>query len=1079
MRGLLIANRGEIAIRIARAGAERDIAACMVFAEDDGAAPHVRAGRAAVALPGHGPSAYLDAAALVRAALNEGCDAVHPGYGFLSERSDFARACVGAGLIFVGPSPESLDLFGDKAAARAFARAHGAATIPGLDRAVSPEEMAAFQHDLGTDRSIVIKAIFGGGGRGMRIVRAPNEIEAAYATCAAEAKAAFGDGALYCELYVAGARHIEVQVAGDGANVVSLHDRECSIQRRHQKLIEFAPAFGVDATTRKAITEASLAMARAASLRGLCTFEYLVDPSDGAAYFIEANPRLQVEHTVTEEVTGLDLVQLQLRLADGETLAACGLRTPPKLNGRAAQLRIYAEAILADGMLAPTIGTIARYAPPTGPGVRVDAGVEAGMALNPRYDSLIAKLIVRTSSGAHEPLVRKARAALREFSIDGVVTNAVLLAAILETDDCKEARCTTDWLDAQVAVLSPTRAPPRKTVTELAPHGRIAIVAPLPGTIAAMDARAGDVVKRGAALFTIESMKMHHPVAAPASGPIERILVRDGQTVAAGETLALLAADGAEELDAADIEIDLEAPRADLAELAARLALLRDENRAEAVAKRAKLGQRTARANILDLFDAGSFHEYGALAVAAQRRRRDLEDLRVNTPADGMICGIGTVNGALVGAERARCVALAYDYTVLAGTQGFFNHKKADRVLELADHWRAPVIWYTEGGGGRPGDVDAAHITASSLDTTSFTTFARLSGLAPRIAVNCGRCFAGNAAFFGSADITIATRDSSIGMGGPAMIEGGGLGVYAPDDVGPSATLWANGVIDVLVADEKDATRAAKQLLSYFQGAVDAFDCTDQRILRHIVPQDRKRAYAVRDAIGALADKDSFIELRGGYGRGMVTGFLRLEGKPFGLIANDPFWLGGAIDAEAAEKAARFLQFSDAFDIPILSLCDTPGFMVGPESERAGAVRRCSRLFVTGASVTVPYITIVTRKGYGLGAQAMAGGDFSASSLIAAWPTGEFGPMGLEGAVRLGYRKELAEQPNEAARQALFEKLVARMYEGGKALSVAAAVEIDAVIDPAETRGWILAALRAFPGKREARRGKRPFVDVW
>jgi acetyl-CoA carboxylase carboxyltransferase component len=539
------------------------------------------------------------------------------------------------------------------------------------------------------------------------------------------------------------------------------------------------------------------------------------------------------------------------------------------------------------------------------------------------------------------------------------------------------------------------------------------------------------------------------------------------------------AAETDEALGEAEQAIDLDAVRPDLAEVLARHRLTLDAARPDAVARRRKTGQRTARENLDHLFDPGSFSEFGAMAVAAQRRRRDLADLQVNTPADGIVVGVGEVNGQLFDEGRARCVGLAYDFTVLAGTQGHFNHKKTDRILEFAEHWKAPIVWYTEGGGGRPGDVDGGQLAASSLDTTSFTTFARLSGLAPRIAINSGRCFAGNAVFFGCADVTIATRYSNIGLGGPAMIEGGGLGVFTPDQIGPSDVQYANGAIDLLVEDEAAATEAARQILGIFQGAVREWRCDDQRRLRHLIPENRVRAYDVREVIRSLADTGTWLELRGGYGRGMITGFLRIGGRPLGLIANDPRHLGGAIDSEGAEKGGRFLQLCDAFDVPVLSLCDTPGFMVGPQSETTAAVRRGSRLFVTATSLTVPLFTVVLRKGYGLGAQAMAGGDFSAPAMTVAWPTAEFGPMGLEGAVRLGYRKELDAQPDAEARQALFEKLVGRMYETGKALSVASVVEIDAVIDPAETRAWLLRGLKACPVPPRREGKKRPFIDVW
>ncbi len=511
--------------------------------------------------------------------------------------------------------------------------------------------------------------------------------------------------------------------------------------------------------------------------------------------------------------------------------------------------------------------------------------------------------------------------------------------------------------------------------------------------------------------------------------------------------------------------------RPELAAAQQRLARTLDEERAAAAEKRHGKGYRTARENLADLVDEGSFTEYGQLAVAAQRNRRDYEDLQRSTAADGVITGVGTING-----QQA---ALAiYDYAVLAGTQGYFHHKKLDRIFELAEEWDLPVVMYTEGGGGRPGDTDVATQIAG-LNIKSFSTWAKLSGLVPRIAVNNGYCFAGNAALFGCADITIATRSSWIGMAGPAMIEGGGLGVHEPTAIGPIDVQERNGVVDLVAEDEADATRLAKQLLGYFQGPVDNWECAPQDSLREAVPEDRRWGYPVRRIIETIADSGTFLELRRVYGRPIVTGFMRLEGKPVGLIANDCQQLGGAVDAESAEKAGRFLQLCDAFELPVVSLTDTPGFMVGPDSEKQAAVRRMSSLFVTGASMTVPLVAVFLRKGYGLGAMAMTGGSFVAPVYAASWPTGEFGGMGLEGAVRLGYKKELDAIEDPAEREALFDKLVARMYETGKATEAAAHLEIDAVIDPADTRDVLIRALASAPKPRPPHGKRRTFVDTW
>ena len=500
--------------------------------------------------------------------------------------------------------------------------------------------------------------------------------------------------------------------------------------------------------------------------------------------------------------------------------------------------------------------------------------------------------------------------------------------------------------------------------------------------------------------------------------------------------------------------------RPELAALQQRQSKTLDDERGDAREKRYAKGYRTARENLADLVDPDSFVEYGQLAVAAQRTRRDYEDLQRSTAADGIITGLASINSEQVGDSAAQSVVIVNDYSVLAGTQGFFHHKKLDRACELAERLALPVVMYTEGGGGRPGDTDVTTQIAG-LDVRSFSSWAALGGRVPRIAVNNGYCFAGNAALSGCADFGIATRNSWIGMAGPAMIEGGGLGRYEPTEIGPSRSQERNGVVDIVAEDEADATRIARQLLSYFQGTVAQWQCPDQSVLREVIPEDRRWAYPVRRIIETIADDGSFLELRRIYGRGVVTGFLRIEGRPVALLANDCQQLGGALDSESSEKAAEFLETCDAFGLPVLSLTDTPGFMVGPASEEEGAVRRMSRLFRVGASLQVPVVAVFLRKGYGLGAMAMVGGSFAEPVYSAAWPTGEFGGMGLEGAVRLGFRKELEAIDDTQEREALFEELLAKMYEIGKATEAGAHLEIDAVIDPVETRSVVVRALAA------------------
>lgn len=600
------------------------------------------------------------------------------------------------------------------------------------------------------------------------------------------------------------------------------------------------------------------------------------------------------------------------------------------------------------------------------------------------------------------------------------------------------------------------------------------IRAPLQGTVVAVAVQFGDRVRRDDELVVLEAMKMQHPVAAAADGVVIELCVVAGQLVQAGDVLVRLRPEVGERAGAPRPSRPPAAPRTDLAEVLERRALGTDAARPTAVAKRHALGLRTARENIADLCDAGSFVEYGPTVVAAQRSRRPLDELVRETPGDGLVAGVGTVNAALFGPERARCVVMAYDYTVLAGTQGYQNHRKTDRMLQLAESDGLPLVFFTEGGGGRPGDTDLRHVVVSGLECPSFRSLARLSGRVPLVGINAGRCFAGNAAFLGCCDVIIATRNSNVGMGGPAMIEGGGLGVWAPEDIGPTEVQTPNGVIDVVVDDEASAVAVAKRYLAYFQGAVGEWTAPDQTRLRDFVPADRLRVYDVRRVLDTLADEGSLLELRREFGRGMVTALARVEGQPLGIVANDPQHLSGAIDSAAADKAARFMQLCDAFGLPILFCCDTPGIMVGPEAERSGTVRHAARMFVVGAHLEVPCGTIVLRKGYGLGAQAMAAGHFKAPRFLVSWPTGEFGPMGLEGAVKLGFRRELEAIADPAAREAKFQEMVAASYAHGKASNVASYFEVDDVIDPAESRRWVRLLL-AGPRPRSGRR----FVDSW
>ncbi|MDP6917255.1 MAG: carboxyl transferase domain-containing protein [SAR86 cluster bacterium] len=1121
MKKILIANRGEIAIRIAKSAKDLGLKTVGIFSEDDADSLHISRMDESFQLKEKGVQAYLDIKDIVSIAKENQIDLIHPGYGFLSENPNFAKAVRLAGITYVGPDEKTLRLFGDKVLSKKLAEENQVPTIKGTSGKITYKEAESFYKSLSKKASLLLKAVNGGGGRGMRLVENLDDLKGAYERASSEAKASFGSESLFVEEYLTKQRHIEVQILGDGTgSVTHFGERECSVQRRHQKIIEMAPSPGLKPEYRNKIINAAVKLAESTNYKGLGTFEFLTSDTGKIFRFIEANARLQVEHTVTEQIYGIDLVKYQIQIALGKTLKQLKITQSniPEPKGIAIQARINMEVMDKSGNTKPTGGVFGRFDLPFGPGVRVDTYGYTGYQTNPSFDSLIAKVITHGSEDSYQKALNRMNSALNDFYIEGITTNLDLLKSVINYPVMKKNKIHTGFLEEHLEEILKSKERKSKAkrkdqnlagaqidsedplavldhgkglisadsqsenIVEMRiddlPEGIEAIEAPMQGLMVSFNVKTGDKVWVGKTIAIMEAMKMEHELLSEVSGEVTEITVDEGDTVYEGHPLILIKT-AAVEIPKTDQheKLDLNFIRPDLQEAIDRKQAGHDINRPEAVAKRRKTGHRTARENIKDLCDKDSFIEYGSVVLAAQRRRRTEEDLIKNTTGDGMVCGLGHVNGDLFPEEDSRVMAMSYDYMVLAGTQGKQNHAKKDRMFEIAEQNRLPTILFAEGGGGRPGDTDTSGV--AGLDCFAFTYFAQLSGLVPVLGITTGRCFAGNAVLLGCCDVIIATEDSNIGIGGPAMIEGGGLGIFTPEEVGPMDVQVPNGVVDIAVKDEKEAVATAKKYLSYFQGVKKEWKAPDKRKLRFAVPENRLRYYDMRKVIEGIADEDSILEIRRHWSPGMITSFIRVEGRPVGVVANNPGHLSGAIDSPGADKGSRFIQLCDAFDIPVLSLIDCPGIMVGPESEKSALVRHAARMFVVGANIETPLMSVVIRKAYGLGAQAMAGGSFKIPLFTVTWPTGEFGGMGLEGAVKLGFRKELESIKDPAERIKTYEKMVEDSYKRGKAVNMASHFELDDVIDPADTRKWIMAALKSLPPKTERKAKKRPNVDTW
>jgi acetyl/propionyl-CoA carboxylase alpha subunit/acetyl-CoA carboxylase carboxyltransferase component len=1084
MGGILVANRGEIAIRIARAAGELGMRAVAVYASDDAGSLHARRAGEARALPGEGAAAYLDGEHLIAAATAAGCAAIHPGYGFLSENAAFARACAAEGIVFVGPGPELLELFGDKLAARDLAERLGVPVLPGTRGPVSPEEAAAFAAGQG---AILLKAVAGGGGRGVAPVRDPAELADAYARCSAEASRAFGDGRLYAERLLPSARHIEVQIAGDGSGgVTHLWERDCGIQRRHQKLIEVAPSPSLAPGLRDRILDAAVAMARHVRYAGLGTFEFLV-AGDGF-WFIEANPRLQVEHTVTEEITGVDLVRAQIRLALGEPLASVGLARTPPASGSALQARVNTETLAADGTPRPHAGTIEAYAQPSGPGVRVDGYGYAGYRASLRYDSLLAKVITRGEDFASA--AARARAALAEFQVEGVPTNIPLLLAILRHPVFAAGEWDTTFVAAHAAELladaspgqgGPARPSGRPAAAprgpRAAPEGTVAVAAPMQAVVSDVLVGAGDAVAAGDRLVALEAMKMEHAVTAPAGGTVRAIAVGKGDLVEEEAALLFLEPDGRDVpggAAAGDRAGSAERPdgdwSAEVAEVARRRTLALEMGGPEKVARQHASGRLTARERIEALADAGSFREIGALTGFASY---DADGGVASVLPANFVAGTALLDGrkVLLGID---------DFTVRGGSGDAAIHAKQVYAEEYARQMRLPVVRLLDGasGGGSVKMAQEAGYTYVPVNPAWDAVVDSLS-LVPVVSACLGPVVGLGAARLVMSHLAVLVEGAGqLFTAGPPVVLGGTGEDLTKEELGGAAVHRRNGAVERIVATEADAFEVIRRFLSYLPRSVfetppvaaspagSASPAEPGRPAEELlaaVPRNPREPYRIGPIMEAIFDAGSVLPYAE-YGGATVTALARLDGHPVGVIAGDPH-LGATMSAEGAQAVTRLADLCETFHLPIVSLTDQAGMTIGLAAEKRATIRHGARAIAAVYQARVPQAELILRRVYGVGGAGIVNRHRAVRSW--AWPSGDWGSLPVQGGIEAAFRAQLAQLPEGPDRDAEIARIQAHLAAIASPFRTAEHFGVQDIIDPRDSRAllsdWVRDAYRLLP----------------
>ena len=1062
MSTVLVANRGEIAVRIIDAVHAVGMTAAVIHTSDDAA--HIRHADETVLLDGVGASPYLDIDQVVGAALSSGATYLHPGYGFLSENADLARACTEAGIVFVGPDAETLDVFGDKAKARQLAESLGVPVVPGTRLSPPLDEAEEFLREHGC---VMVKATAGGGGRGLRRVSDASELSKAMDECSREAEQHFGSEDFFLEKFVSEPRHIEIQVIGDGTAHQHLGERDCSVQRRNQKIVEVAPSPSLSAELRSGMTDAALKIASAVDLSSLATVEFLV--SGDEFYFMEVNPRLQVEHTVTEEVTGIDLVATQLRVASGAALADVGLGTPPPVRGFAVQVRVNAEAIQADGTLTPSAGPVDDLVLPAGRYVRVDTGLRSGGRISPRFDSLVAKVIGGSDGflGAADVTAR----ALTDLRIAPLQTNRTLLHAILTDEQFRQGDAGTGYLEAALPSLVEHTLPddhvavrPSETTMTEAPDGAETITATLAGVVISVNAEVGESMSAGTVLIVVESMKMEHPVTVDLGMTVEGLLVSPGDTVDAGQPLAYGRAntdDTGADLGAGDRATGTGDWDEEIEEIQRRHAEAHQHGGTAKVVRQHETGRLTARERIAALADEGSFDEIGPLAGYGEY---DEDGNLLGVRPSNYLSGTARVRGrrALLGID---------DFTIRGGSGDAAVHQKQVFTEQLAGEMRVPMVRVLDGasGGGSVKKVLTAQAMYLPVNPGWDHVVDNMSRI-PVVSVCAGPTVGLGAARFVMSHFGVMVQGiGQLFTAGPPVVKAATGEDLDKDGLGGEAVHRTNGTVERFVPDEETAYEVVRDFLSYLPQSVDELPPVSENSdpvdrsedsLAGAVPRNPRQIYAIEPILEAVFDRGSVFRFAE-YGDGTYTALARLDGRPVGVVTADPSQ-GATLSREGAQAVERLVDICEAFHLPLVSLTDQAGMTIGLKAEKEATIRAGARAIAAIYQSRIPQAEIILRRVYGVGGAGIVNRHRAVRSW--AWPSGDWGSLPPQGGIEAAFRAELAahDDPENRLAEITHEmELVSSRFRTAETFSV------QDIIDPRTTRRrlceWVVDAYAVLP----------------